>query len=235
MNWLLPESVSTFGPDIDRLYYVILFITGAVFLATELLLVYFLFKYRRREGHKAEYIHGSTKAEIVWTAVPFLIVVGLALLSMGVWERIKDPSVFPTNGYEILLRARQFEWEASYAGADGQLRTADDFTVLNRLNVPADRPVVIHLEAEDVLHSFFVYDFRVKQDAVPGMTIPIWFEVPVPGEYTLGCAELCGTGHSSMDGVVVVQSAADFQTWEAGEIAAREARPAPGADTTADF
>lgn len=234
MNWLLPESVSTFGPDIDRLYYIILYITGAVFFLTEILLVFFLFKYRRKEGGKAEYIHGSTKAEVVWTAVPFVIVVALALLSMGVWERIKDPSVFPTDGYEILLTARQFEWEASYAGADGQLRTADDFTLLNRLNVPVDRPVVIHLEAEDVLHSFFVYDFRVKQDAVPGMTIPIWFEVTVPGEYTLGCAELCGTGHSNMDGRILVQSQAEFAAWEAGQIAARQGPPT-GNDTTADF
>jgi cytochrome c oxidase subunit 2 len=206
-----------------------------VFFLTEALLVYFLFKYRGREGGKAEYIHGSTKAEVIWTAVPFVIVVVLALMSAGVWNRIKDPSAFPTNGYEIVLTARQFEWEAAYPGADGQLGTADDFTTLNRMNVPADRPVVIHLESEDVLHSFFVYPFRIKQDAVPGMTIPIWFEVTVPGEYTLGCAELCGTGHSNMDGIVIVQSQADFQAWEAGQIAARAAAAAPGADTRADF
>ncbi len=230
MNWLLPESVSTYGADIDRLYYAILIVTGAVFVLTEVLLVYFLFRYRAREGQKAEYTHGSTKAEVIWTVVPSVIVIGLAFMSKGVWERLKDPSAFPTNGYEIVLTARQFEWEAAYPGADGQLRTADDFTLLNRLNIPVNRPVVIHLESEDVLHSFFVYPFRIKQDAIPGRTIPIWFEVTTTGEYTLGCAELCGFGHYTMDGTVIVQTQAEFEAWEAEQIATRAA---PGAQNLA--
>jgi cytochrome c oxidase subunit 2 len=222
MNWMLDPSVSTYGPEIDRLYYIILVITGLVFVLTEVLLVYFLFKYRAREGQTAAYIHGSTQAEVIWTAIPFLIVVGLALLSMGVWDRIKDPSTFPTDGYEIRVTARQFEWEARYPGADGQLDTADDFTLLNRLNIPVDRPVVLHLESEDVIHSFFVHDFRIKQDALPGMTIPIWFEVTATGEYTLGCAELCGFGHYSMDGTVLAQTLPEFQTWEAEQVASMQ-------------
>ena len=223
MDWLLDPSVSTFGPDIDRIYYFILVITGAVFFGTELLLVYFLFKYRHREGQRAEYIHGSTKAEVIWTSVPFVIVVVLAFMSAPVWNRIKNPDQFPTDSYELMLTARQFEWEARYAGADGQFETPDDFTLLNRINVPVDQPILIHLTAEDVIHSFFVYDFRLKQDALPGTVISIWFEAVQTGEYTLGCAELCGTGHSSMDGVVAVQSRAEFDAWEATQIAARQA------------
>ncbi|MEX1256474.1 MAG: cytochrome c oxidase subunit II [Gemmatimonadota bacterium] len=223
MDWLLDPSVSTFGPDIDRIYYIILVITGAVFFGTELLLVYFLFRYRHREGQRAEYIHGSTKAEVIWTAVPFVIVVVLAFMSAPVWNRIKNPEVFPADSYEVMLTARQFEWETRYAGADGQFETADDFTLLNRMNVPVDRPILIHLASEDVIHSFFVYDFRLKQDAVPGMVIPIWFEAIQTGEYTLGCAELCGTGHSTMDGIVAVQPQAEFEAWEATQVAARQA------------
>ncbi len=227
MNWLLDPSVSTFGPDIDRLYYIILVITGIVFVLTEFLLFYFLFKYRKKEGRKAEYIHGSTKAEVIWTAVPFVIVVGIGLISVPVWDRIKQPTQFPDPGYEIMISARQFEWDAVHPGADGELGTEDDFVVLNRVDVPVNEPVLIHLEAEDVIHSFYVPDFRLKQDAVPGMTLQVWFEVTEPGEYTLGCAELCGIGHYRMDGVVVVHTEEDFQAWEAERIARHRGEEAP--------
>jgi len=244
MNWLLDPGVSTYSADIDRLYYIILFITGVVFLLTEFLLVYFLFKYRRQEGRPAAYIHGSTKAEVIWTGIPFVIVVVLAVMSMGVWDRVKNPGSFPTNGYELVVTARQFEWETRYPGADGQLGTADDFTVLNQMYVPVNRPIIVHLESQDVIHSFFVPDFRLKQDAVPGMTIPIWFEATDTGEYVLGCAELCGIGHYRMDGMVFVQTETEFSSWESQQIAARaeerarelaSASTAPGSDPAQDF
>jgi cytochrome c oxidase subunit II len=221
MSWLLPQGVTTFAPDIDRIYYLILGITGVVFVVTQLLLFWFLFRYRRKEGAKAAYIHGSTRAEVVWTAVPFVIVVGLALLSKGVWDDLRDPDAFPEGAYEIEVTARQFEWEARYAGADGSFGTEADFTLLNRLHVPVNRPVIVRLLSEDVIHSFFVPAFRVKQDAVPGMTIPVWFEVTEPGTYVLGCAELCGLGHYRMDGQIIVQSDDEFRAWEAEQVAAR--------------
>jgi len=221
MSWLLPEGVSSYAADIDRLYYIILVITGLVFLITEFLLIYFLVRYRKRDGARAEYVHGSTRAEIIWTSVPLVIVVTLALMSVGTWNTVKDPARFPDDAYEIAVSARQFEWEVRYPGADGQLGTMADYTVLNRVHVPAGRPVIIHLTSEDVIHSFAVHSFRLKQDAVPGMTIPLWFEVATPGEYTLGCAELCGLGHYRMDGVVVVQATSEFEEWEAEQIAAR--------------
>ncbi len=228
MNWLLDPSVSTIGPDIDRLYYIILVITGVVFVLTEFLLFYFLFKYRKKEGRKAEYIHGSTKAEVIWTAIPFVIVVALGLMSVPVWDRIKQPTSFPDPALEIIVSARQFEWDAIYPGADGELGTDQDFTVLNRVHVPVNQPILIHLEAEDVIHSFFVPDFRLKQDAVPGMTIPVWFEVTEPGEYILGCAELCGIGHYRMDGMVVVHTEEEFEQWQAEQIAFHGGTPPEG-------
>jgi cytochrome c oxidase subunit II len=219
MNWLLDPSFSTYGADIDRLYYIILVITGIVFVVTEGLLIWFLIRYRRRDGQKAEYSHGSVKAEVIWTAVPFVIVLGLALMSKGLWDQVKDSTHFPDDAYEVLVTARQFEWISTYAGADGEFGTADDFTLTNRVQVPVNRPVLIHLEAEDVIHSFFVPDFRVKQDAVPGMRMAVWFEVTEPGEYTLGCAELCGIGHYRMRGTIDVLPQAEFQAWEAEQIA----------------
>src|SRR5687768_5781025 len=95
LSWLMGDSASTFGPAIDRLYTVILIITGLVFFATQGTLVYFIFKYRHREGRKAEYIHGNTKAEIVWTAIPFVIVLAIALASRGVWAQVKNPENVP--------------------------------------------------------------------------------------------------------------------------------------------
>lgn len=219
MNWFLPPSVSTFGPDIDRLYYIILAITGVVFVLTEFLLIYFVVKYRARPGQEAEYIEGSTKAEIIWTTIPAVIVVALGLMSAGLWADIKDPARIPAGSYELILEGRQFEWEATYAGSDGVLETADDFTLLNQINVPVDRPVTVHLRASDVLHSFFLPDLRVKQDAVPGMSIPVWFEATQTGEYTIGCAELCGLGHYTMEGVLVVQSASEFDQWQSDQVA----------------
>ncbi len=225
MNWLLEPSVSTFGPDIDQLYYIILIITGIVFFVTEGLLIYFLVKYRAREGRKAEYIHGSTRAEVIWTAVPFVVVLVLALMSKPLWDQIKEPSLFPEGAYEIEVVARQFEWEARYAGANGEFDADDSFTLLNRVHVPVNQPVILHLEAEDVIHSFFVPDFRVKQDAVPGRRIPVWFEITETGEYELGCAELCGIGHYRMDGLVVVQSEEEFEAWKQERVAANGGQP----------
>jgi cytochrome c oxidase subunit II len=228
MNWLLDPSVATYGPEIDRLYYIILVITGIVFVATQFLLIYFLIRYRAREGRRAEYVHGSTKAEVIWTAIPFVIVLTLGLMSKPIWEGIKDPALFPEGAYEVLVTARQFEWESRYAGADGVFGGENGFTELNRLTVPANRPVIVHLESEDVIHSLFVPAFRVKQDALPGRTTPIWFEVTEPGEYPLGCAELCGLGHYRMDGVVIVRPPDEFDAWKAEQLAARGAPPVEG-------
>ncbi len=213
MSWMLPESISTFGPDVDRLYYVILWVTGLIFVATEGALVYFVVRYRHREGRKAEYIHGSTKAEIVWTATPFLVCLALAFYSRGVWDTMKNPASVPANALEYVVEARQFEWDVTYAGPDGALDTADDVSTLNAMHVPVDQPVRITLIADDVLHSFFLPDLRVKQDAVPGMEITVWFEATATGEYPIGCAELCGIGHTTMSGTLTVHAAADFDDW----------------------
>jgi len=221
-SWMMPESVSTFGPQIDQMYYVILIITGIVFVATELALVWFMWKYRHREGRKASYVHGNTMAEVIWTAVPFVIVLGIALASRGVWAEIKDPGSVPEGAFEIHLAASQFEWNATYAGGDGVFGTGDDHTVRNAMTVPVDEPIHVTLTADDVLHSFFLPDLRVKQDAVPGMEIPVWFEATRTGEYPIGCAELCGIGHTTMGGTLTVLSGSDFQSWLAEEQAAAQ-------------
>ena len=216
-SWLLPEAFSTYAPDIDGLYMVILWITGITFFLTEGVLIYFLIRYRHKEGRKAHYTHGNSKLEVAWTVVTTVIVMGLGIASTGVWHNVK--AQVPPNAMEVIVMASQFEWNVTYPGADGVLGTADDFERRNSLDVRTGIPVVVHLRADDVLHSFFLPEMRVKQDAVPGKDIPVWFEATTPGEYTIGCAELCGLGHYRMQGTLTVHTPADYQIWLAAEIA----------------
>jgi cytochrome c oxidase subunit 2 len=213
MDGWLPQNVSTFGGEIDSLFYLILGIAAAIFVIVEGALVLFIIRYRHREGRKAAYIHGNNRAEFVWTLIPFLIVVFLAARSTGTWLDIKSPERMPADALELRVTAKQFEWNVTYPGPDGRLGTADDFVRRNQLHIPAGRPVRVTLSSEDVIHSFFLPQFRVKQDAVPGMSITIWFEATEPGEYTLGCAELCGTGHTRMMASVTVHEAEAYDRW----------------------
>ena len=223
LSWVMPDNVvSTFGPTLDNLWLVILWITGIIFVVTEITLLVFMVKYRHKEDRKADYIHGSNKAEVVWTSITFVIVMALAFYTKGIWDEIRDPNLIPADAYPIHMMANQFEWNATYAGADGEFDTSDDFVSRNVLHIPVDRPVVVQLEAEDVIHSFFLPEFRVKQDAVPGMSTLVWFEATRTGEFTLACAELCGLGHYTMGGTVIVHSQADFQDWLAQQQAAAE-------------
>jgi cytochrome c oxidase subunit 2 len=210
---MLPSSASTYAPQIDRMYYIILVITGVVFVLTELALFWFVFRYRHREGRKAEYIHGNVAAEVVWTIVPFVIVVWIGLASRTVWASIKDPNQIPPGAMEVMVMAKQFEWNVTYPGPDGTLGTGDDFSVRNRMDIPVDRPVKIILGADDVIHSLFIPEMRFKQDAVPGMEILVWFEANRTGEFIIGCAELCGTGHTRMRGTLTVHDANGYQQW----------------------
>ena len=213
LSWLMPESVSTFGPALDNLYYVILWITGIVFVVTEVVLVYFMIKYRHKEGRKATYIEGSSKAEWIWTSATAVIVMALAIYSKGIWDTIRHPDMFPENAYELNVTAKQYEWNAAYAGSDGQLGTSDDIMSRNQVHVPVDQPVIVNLQSEDVIHSFFLPQLRVKHDAVPGRVWPIWFEATQTGEFPLACAELCGLGHYRMGGTLIVHSKEDFASW----------------------
>jgi cytochrome c oxidase subunit 2 len=212
-SWLLPDGASTFAGRIDFLYYVILVITGIAFVVVELGLVWFLIKYRARPGRKAEYIHGSTKAEITWTAVTAVTVVVLGLMSGPVWNLVKGRDSVPADAMPLAARAAQFEWHFTYPGADGQLETADDFTVRNQLHVVVNRPAVMMLTAEDVIHSFFVPAWRIKQDAVPGLGIRVWFQPTEVGTYELACAELCGLGHYRMRAQVTVHTQESYDQW----------------------
>lgn len=217
MPWL-PINVSTHGGEIDSIFYIILWITGIVFVLVEATLIWFAFRYRHREGRNAEHIHGNWKIEVVWTTIPFIIVMILGAMSWGPWSRAKNPARAPTSGLQLAVHAAQFEWQFTYPGPDGELGTEDDFEKRNQLHIPVDTPVRVHMSSEDVIHSFFLPHFRVKQDVVPGMEgQSVWFEATEPGRYELACAELCGTGHTRMKGAVTVHPPGEFEAWHSAQ------------------
>ena len=213
MSWWLPPQYSTFGPAIDGLFTAILIITGIAFVIVEAGLIWFAIKYRGRPGRKAFYTHGFIKAEVIWTAIPAVTVVALGLVSNHYWVQMKGRKSIPADAMPIGVHVKQFEWNFTHPGPDGQLETADDIKLRNQLHIVVDKPVVVHLEAEDVIHSFFVPEFRVKQDAVPGMHITAWFQATKTGEFEIGCAELCGMGHYKMRARVFVHTPEEFNAW----------------------
>lgn len=206
-----PHDISTFGPGIDLLFLVIFWITVITWIAVSVAMVVFLFKYRHRPGRKASYIEGNQRLEIFWTTATAVIMVALALASRSTWADIKEHG--PPGEVFYKVTAKQFNWEITYPGPDGKLGTADDVTVENEFHVPVDKVVRIDLTSKDVIHSFFVPNMRLKQDAVPGRIINVWFVAREAGQYEIPCAELCGFGHSGMKGTLVVQSQADYDKW----------------------
>jgi len=210
LGWL-PENVSTYGADIDWLFSVIQWITGVTFVGVIVAMLVFLVKYRRQEGRRALYTHGNTALEITWTIVPAIILIVLFMLSQATWWSIKGRQ--PASDFRVEVTAKQFNWEVTYPGPDGQFGTADDLTLENELHVPVNTVVLVTLRSTDVIHSFFLPNLRLKQDAVPGRDIPVWFEATKPGKYELPCAELCGFGHSGMLGYLTVYSQDDYLKW----------------------
>jgi len=232
MHWWFPANASSYGGDVDRIFYVILYITGAVFLLVEGGLLVFLVRYRRREGRTAAYVHGNNKAEIVWTTIPAVIVISLALLSQKVWSAVKDPAHFPKDAIPIGVHVKQFEWQITMPGPDGKLDTDDDIFRKNEMHLQVGRDYAVRLTSQDVIHSFFIPAFRLKQDAVPGMTITAWFRPTRTGEFDLACSQLCGTGHYRMEAKVYVHSAEDFARWQAAQAAGGVATPSAAAADT---
>jgi cytochrome c oxidase subunit 2 len=225
----LPADYSEHGHEIDKLYYFILALTGVVFLATEFILFYFMWKYDANTNKEPViYSHGSHSLEIVWTIIPAATLLFIAIVQFNSWAESKmqnpmygldgmpgtDDDMQPT----VEVTARQWEWRIRYPGADGRLGTPDDIFDVNELHVPANQDVVVSLKSSDVLHSFFIPNLRVKQDAVPGMKIPVWFKVlredpNVPLDFEIVCAEHCGARHYAMKGRVVVDSAEEYASF----------------------
>lgn len=210
-HWL-PEDVSAHGYQIDHLFNFILGLTGIVFLVTELLLFWFLWRYDRATNTSpVKFTHGSHNLEIVWTILPAATLLFIAIYQMNAWAAVKLNK--PNMPYTVEVTGRQFEWRFRYPGKDGVIGTRDDLYHVNELHLPVDEEILVKLESADVLHDFFLPHLRVKQDAVPGSTIPVWFKATKTGQYDLVCAELCGWGHYKMKGQVKIESREEYDAW----------------------
>ncbi len=210
MQWL-PENVSTFGGEIDSLFYFIYYLTGTVLVLVTVITIIFLILYRHRAGRRAVYCHGNTTIEITWTVIPTIILLILSFVSASTWAKIKVNA--PPSDFEVKVTGKQFNWEIVYPGPDKKFGTPDDLKVDNDMHVPVNKVIRIRLSSQDVIHSFFLPNLRVKQDAIPGREILVWFEAIKTGKYELPCAELCGFGHSGMVGWLYVDTPEDYAKW----------------------
>jgi len=198
---LFPDQASTVAPRVDRLYFFIIGTTVAVSTIVAVLVIYFAVKYRRRTEAPPKPIVGSLLLESLWSGIPLVIALFMFVWAARLYFDIVTP---PEDAIEVFVVGRQWMWTVQHR--EGQREK-------NELHVPVGKPIKITLASEDVIHSFFVPDFRVKQDAVPGRYTHMWFEATKPGRYRLYCAEYCGTEHSKMVGWVVVQDRAEYEEW----------------------
>ena len=246
---LLPLAASKEAVLIDELFNVMMVISTGIFVLVQGAILYVAFRYQREEGDEtdAKYVHGNIPLEIVWTAIPSVIVLALSLYSFDVYEQIgglnpmdhsshqgvhqeisnrkqkmtpsgiQEAAVMDTempgmamplaaddSAVEVNVTGLQFAWLFNYVGTE---------VTSGELHLPVGRDALLNIMAMDVLHAFWVPEFRIKQDAVPGRTIPIRISPTVEGTYPLICAELCGAYHGVMRSQVIVQSERDYNTW----------------------
>lgn len=215
LGWL-PENISTYGHRIDHVILIIYYIVGVWFIIAQGVLFYFLFFYRRKQAPKASHEAGVGLKKLAWILVPVTLILGFDLgidaIQGPVWNEIKIN--LPKNPDQVVsITGKQFAWDFVTPGADNKLGTEDDIKSATDLYVPVNKKIVFELNAMDVIHSFWVPQLRLKQDAVPGRKIKGWFEATKVGEYDIACAELCGVGHGNMKGRLHVLNEADYVKW----------------------
>jgi len=199
--WLPGRALTTAGA-VDGLFYFILWVSAFFFAAVASVMVLFVLRYRQRPGHRAvESPHHSLAPVLALSVIPLILVIVIFWLGFKTYLDLDTP---PLNAYQITATAKQGNWFFTYPG--GYVSTGE-------LHVPAGQPVQLVLTSEDVTRGFYVPDFRLKKDVVPGRGAKLWFEVLDPGEHALLSPGYCGTGHSDMSGIVIVHRQAEFARW----------------------
>lgn len=199
-----PDVASTGAGRVDALYIFLTLVSAIMTVLIFSTLIAFAIRFRKRRGRLAEQIEGSTVLEITWSVIPFVV-----FLSFFVWGAVLffQERTPPQDASEVYTVAKQWMWKFEHA--EGQRE-------INELHVPIGRDVKLIMTSQDVIHSFFVPAFRIKQDVLPGRYTTLWFHATKPGTYHLFCAEYCGTEHSGMIGWVVVMEPRDYEAWMSG-------------------
>ena len=232
--WWLPRNVSNFGHEIDFIFYVILWLTGITGVLVFGTMIYFIVKYRQRAGVDAIHSHGNNTLEVVWTTIPVFIFLALAIYGNEMWTRMRMETP-PEDALQVAIVGEQFGWNIRYPGPDGKLAKMsadkigkdnpfgidsndpdgkDDFTTYNDLVLPVGKAVRLHLSSKDVIHSFYVPEFRLYQDMVPGRVYDfVWFKTDATGHFQLACNQLCGVGHYKMFGKLAVVPEQEYFDW----------------------
>ncbi len=222
INWD-GQQASTAAPKIDDLLTVMIVLSSFVFSLVLVMLFYALWKFKAKPGDESdgEPLHGNTRLEVAWTLIPTVIVLFAGGYSWAVLNDIEEPAKDPLT---VAVFSQQYAWSFAYPGK-GYVWTEGE------LHVPVDRQVHFKMHAQDVIHSFWVPEWRIKKDNVPGITTTAIVTPDKIGTYQLICTELCGFGHASMRAKVVVESPADFREWVAG---LKQKVPPPLLESVAD-
>jgi cytochrome c oxidase subunit 2 len=210
----IPQG-STYAADIDNLILFIGVSVGIWFVLTEGMFFYLLWKYRFRAGVPAMYVTGKEKHLKKWINVPHALIifcdVFVIIGAVYVWYTVKQYS--PETDVTVRIMGQQWAWSFQHPGPDNELDTDDDIKTVDELHIQIGKKYTYELESRDVLHSFSVPIFRLKQDAVPGRVITGWFEPTITGTYDIQCAEMCGIGHGIMAARIVIEDAEQHERW----------------------
>jgi cytochrome c oxidase subunit 2 len=219
---LMPTAASGRAEMVDELTRFMIGIATAVFLVVEGGLIYVALRFRKRKGDEtdAKAYHGNTTLEVIWTFIPAVIVVVIGVYSFNVLTEIERPS---DDELVVEVIGRQFLWEFRYPE---QGRTTQE------LHIPVNVPVRFEITSEDVIHSFWIPEFRAKRDATPGQVSDLLITPTRIGRYPIRCAELCGAGHAAMNAFVIVESQSDFEAWLQGDQASAAEETGPEAVAT---
>jgi cytochrome c oxidase subunit 2 len=200
-SFWMPFQGSTTAAEVDWVFHVIYWISLFFFVLIVGAMVLFIYKYRRRAGRDAEPTPShNTPLEVTWTVIPLLLVIWIFYIGFKGYMNLRTP---PANAYEIQVTGQTWKWLFTYPNGH----------VDEKLHVPVDRPVLLTMTSQDMIHSFYVPDFRIKMDVLPGRYTKTWFQARYPGEYRVFCTEYCGTGHSDMLTTAVVHEPGGFERW----------------------
>ena len=190
--------------QVDALYIYLVLVSAVMTLLIFTAVAVLAIKYRTRPGQPAHHIEGSTILEVAWSIIPFGVMLTFFLWGAVLYFKERTP---PSNATEVYVVAKQWMWKLEHM--EGQRE-------INELHVPSGQNVKLIMTSQDVIHSFFVPAFRIKQDVLPGRYTTLWFQATQPGTYHLFCAEYCGTSHSGMIGNIIVMEPQDYAQWMAG-------------------